>query len=53
VAVDLRLIAAAMLINVDLERIGDLSEEIAERAIHLAQPPLAADPRKVAAHDRP
>jgi phosphate transport system protein len=47
VAVDLRLIAAAMLINVDLERIGDLAEEIAERAIHLAQPPLLPIPRKL------
>ena len=53
VAVDLRLIAAAMLINVDLERIGDLAEEIAERAIHLAEPPLLADPGTAAAHDRP
>ena len=47
VAVDLRLIAAAMLINVDLERIGDLAEEIAERAIHLSQPPLLPIPRKL------
>jgi phosphate transport system protein len=39
VAVDLRLITAAMLINIDLERMGDLAEEIAERAIHLATPP--------------
>ena len=44
VAVDLRLITAALLINVDLERIGDLAEEIAERAIHLAQPPLLPIP---------
>ncbi len=47
VAVDLRLIAAAMLINVDLERIGDLAEDIAERAIYLAQPPLLPIPRKL------
>ncbi len=47
VAVDLRLIAAAMLINVDLERIGDLAEDIAERAIHLAQPPFLPIPRKL------
>ncbi|HVS36870.1 MAG TPA: phosphate signaling complex protein PhoU [Gemmataceae bacterium] len=47
VAVDLRLIAAALLINVDLERIGDLAEEIAERAIHLAQPPLLPIPAKL------
>ena len=47
VAVDLRLIAAAMLINVDLERIGDLAEEIAERAIHLAEPPLLPIPERL------
>jgi phosphate transport system protein len=42
VAVDLRLIASAMMIVVDLERMGDLAEEIAERTIHLAtRPPLA------------
>ena len=41
VAGDLRRIIAAMMINIDLERIGDLAEEIAERAIHLASaPPL-------------
>ena len=47
VAVDLRLIAAAMLINVDLERIGDLAEDIAERAIHLAEPPPLPIPGKL------
>jgi phosphate transport system protein len=47
VAVDLRLVATALLINVDLERIGDLAEEIAERAIHLAQPPLLPIPAKL------
>jgi phosphate transport system protein len=36
VAVDLRRIASAMMINIDLERMGDLAEEIAERAVHLA-----------------
>lgn len=42
VAVDLRLIASAMMIVVDLERMGDLAEEIAERTIHLStKPPLA------------
>ncbi|MFM7112966.1 MAG: phosphate signaling complex protein PhoU [Planctomycetota bacterium] len=42
VAVDLRLIASAMMIVVDLERMGDIAEEIAERAVHLAsRPPLA------------
>jgi phosphate transport system protein len=44
VAVDLRRIASAMMINIDLERMGDLAEEIAERAVHLAGlPPLAID----------
>jgi phosphate transport system protein len=36
VARDLRRIAAAMMITTDLERMGDLAEEIAERAIELA-----------------
>jgi phosphate transport system protein len=39
VASDLRRITAAMMINIDLERMGDLAEEIAERAIHLAGHP--------------
>jgi phosphate transport system protein len=36
VAVDLRRITAAMKINGELERMGDLAEDIAERALHLA-----------------
>jgi phosphate transport system protein len=44
VAVDLRRIAAAMMINTDLERMGDLAEEIAERAIHLATTPALPVP---------
>src|SRR5262245_22589081 len=44
VASDLRRIAAAMMINTDLERMADLAEEIAERAIQLAQPPLLPVP---------
>jgi phosphate transport system protein len=36
VARDLRRVAAAMMITTDLERMGDLAEEIAERAIALA-----------------
>jgi phosphate transport system protein len=36
VAVDLRRIAAAMKINGELERMADLAEDIAERAVHLA-----------------
>src|SRR5262245_43999170 len=47
VAIDLRRIAAAMMINVDLERMGDLAEEIAERAIHLASPPFMPIPEKL------
>jgi phosphate transport system protein len=44
VAIDLRRIASAMMINIDLERMGDLAEEIAERAVHLASlPPLPID----------
>ena len=39
VAVDLRRTTAAMMITTDLERMGDLAEEIAERAVHLARPP--------------
>ncbi|MBY0229592.1 MAG: phosphate signaling complex protein PhoU, partial [Gemmataceae bacterium] len=35
VARDLRRITAVMMITTDLERMGDLAEEIAERAIHL------------------
>jgi phosphate transport system protein len=46
VAIDLRRIAAAMIVTTDLERIGDLAEEIAERALHLAtEPPIAIPPR--------
>jgi len=39
-AVDLRLIAAALKINTDLERMGDLAVNIAERAIELYQEPV-------------
>jgi len=35
VAVDLRRIAAALKINAELERMADLAEDIAERALHL------------------
>src|SRR4051812_49212804 len=37
VAVDLRRIAAALKINAELERMADLAEDIAERAVHLAE----------------
>ena len=36
-----------MMINIDLERMGDLAEEIAERAIHLSRPPLLPIPQKL------
>jgi phosphate transport system protein len=47
VAIDLRRITAAMMIVVDLERMGDLAEDIAERAIMLARPPLLPIPDKL------
>jgi phosphate transport system protein len=46
VARDLRRIASAMMITTDLERMGDLAEEIAERALDLvSQPPLPVPDR--------
>jgi phosphate transport system protein len=47
VAIDLRRITAALMINIDLERMGDLAEEIAERAIDLAAPPLFPTPARL------
>jgi len=47
VAVDLRRIAAALKINTDLERMADLAEDIAERALHLAQLPMVPIPEKL------
>jgi phosphate transport system protein len=47
VAGDLRRITAALKINTDLERMGDLAEDIAERALQLAQPPLIPIPDKL------
>ena len=47
VAVDLRRTTAVMMINTDLERMGDLAEEIAERAIHLSRPPLMPIPQRL------
>ncbi len=44
VAVDLRRTASALLINVDLERMGDLAEDIAERALTLCRPPFIPIP---------
>ena len=46
VAIDLRRVAAAMKINGELERMADLAEDIAERAVHLAGlPPIAVPAR--------
>ena len=47
VAVDLRRIAAALKINTDLERMADLAEDIAERALALAQLPPIPIPDKL------
>jgi phosphate transport system protein len=47
VAVDLRRIAAALKINTDLERMADLAEDIAERALYLAQLPHISVPAKL------
>lgn len=44
VAGDLRRCTAAMMIITDLERMGDLAEEIAERAIELCKPPYMPIP---------
>jgi phosphate transport system protein len=40
VARDLRRVTTAMMVSIDLERIADLAEDIAERAIHLAGVPV-------------
>ena len=47
VAVDLRRITAALKINSELERMGDLAEDIAERALHLASLPAVPMPPKL------
>jgi phosphate transport system protein len=47
VAVDLRRIAAALKINNELERMADLAEDIAERAIHLAEQPPITIPHRL------
>ncbi len=47
VAIDLRRIAAALKINTDLERMADLAEDIAERAVWLARPPFVPIPEKL------
>jgi phosphate transport system protein len=47
VAIDLRRITAALKINAELERMGDLAEDIAERALHLAELPAIPLPIKL------
>jgi phosphate transport system protein len=47
VAIDLRRVAAALKINTELERMADLSEDIAERALALARPPFIPIPDKL------
>jgi phosphate transport system protein len=47
VAVDLRRIIAALKINTDLERMADLAEEIAERALDLTHSPAVRVPDKL------
>jgi phosphate transport system protein len=49
VAIDLRRIAAALKINIDLERMADLAEDIAERVVHLAELPPIPIPEKLQA----
>jgi phosphate transport system protein len=47
VAIDLRRVAAVLLINTDLERMADLAEDIAERVLRLAQLPALPFPDKL------
>jgi phosphate transport system protein len=47
VASDLRRIASAMMITTDLERMGDLAEEIAERAVAMSRMPRLPIPEKL------
>jgi phosphate transport system protein len=47
VAIDLRRITAALKINTELERMADLAEDIAERALHLLKLPLIPMPHKL------
>jgi phosphate transport system protein len=47
VAGDLRKIAVAMMISTDLERMGDLAEEIVERSVLLARHPRLPIPEKL------
>jgi phosphate transport system protein len=47
VAIDLRRIAAAVKINTDLERMADLAEDIAERALNLSRLPSIPIPQRL------
>ncbi len=47
VASDLRRVAAVLMITTDLERMGDLAVEIAERALHLAGLPAITVPEQL------
>lgn len=47
VAIDLRRISAALKINTDLERMADLAEDIAERALQLIEAPFIPIPDKL------
>jgi phosphate transport system protein len=47
VARDLRRVVAALMITTDLERMGDLAEEIAERALALAEQPQMSVPDRL------
>jgi phosphate transport system protein len=47
VAIDLRRIAACLKINTELERMADLAEDIAERALHLSKLPAIPVPAKL------
>jgi phosphate transport system protein len=47
VAIDLRRIASCLKINTELERMADLAEDIAERALHLSKLPPIPVPAKL------
>ena len=47
VAIDLRRIASCLKINTELERMADLAEDIAERALHLSRLPPIPVPSKL------
>jgi phosphate transport system protein len=49
VAIDLRRVTAAMMVNVDLERIGDLAEDMAGRTLALMKLPAIPAPARLQA----